>query len=264
MTLVPLTRCCRLLGVDAKTLRQWLKQSQLAVHSHPTDARIRGLKMEDVELLASLHERCITVDEPQHHTGLVTSESDPALMDKLASLEVTVATLQQHVTQLVLELRQERTHSLLALQAFASQSTQGACSPEISAPLTDQTLPEASMVQAHSLHPAELRARSRVPALIEYDADSSYVLISPQEGELHIRPDSPQWFDWLASLPSFRFRGTHGCFRAYRKGPNSCGWSARRFSHQRQYYSYLGITSRLTIDRLEEVAAILSSRIASS
>ena len=45
------------------------------------------------------------------------------------------------------------------------------------------------------LHPAELRARSRVIPLIEYGARGTYVVICPQEGELHLTPNSPEWLD---------------------------------------------------------------------
>src|SRR5258708_22851367 len=67
-------------------------------------------------------------------------------------------------------------------------------------------------------HPAELRARSRVLPLIEYGAAGTYVVICPQEGELLLTPDSPAWFDWLATLSSFRFVGKPGRFAAYLKG----------------------------------------------
>jgi hypothetical protein len=57
------------------------------------------------------------------------------------------------------------------------------------------------------LHPAEQHARSRRPPLIEYCAPGSYVIISSQQGEVHLEPDSRAWFDWLATLSSFRFIG---------------------------------------------------------
>src|SRR5216110_1180853 len=62
MTSVPFTQCCNKLGVDAKTLRQWLKTSSLALHSHPTDARIKCLTSEQVQQLATLHHRSIKED----------------------------------------------------------------------------------------------------------------------------------------------------------------------------------------------------------
>src|SRR5258708_26812468 len=82
------------------------------------------------------------------------------------------------------------------------------------------------------LHPAELRARSRVIPLIEYGAGGSYVVICPQEGQLHLTPDSPAWFDWLATLSSFRFIGNQCRFTAYRKCRLSRPSSADRTIHQ--------------------------------
>jgi len=54
------------------------------------------------------------------------------------------------------------------------------------------------------LNPAELRARARLIPLIEYGAAGTYVVICPQEGELALPPDSPEWFGWFATLSSFR------------------------------------------------------------
>jgi hypothetical protein len=35
MTLIALTTCCLLLGIDGKTLRRWLAQAHLPVEAHP-------------------------------------------------------------------------------------------------------------------------------------------------------------------------------------------------------------------------------------
>jgi hypothetical protein len=284
MTPVPLTQCCSLLGIDAKTLRQWRVESSLSLHPHPTDARIKCLTMEQVQHLATLHGRCIKLDaaplllEPETPTHLPseclvisvktvgTFVSDPDLIGKLAHLEATVATMQQQLTQLTLELLHERERRLQTLEALIQQSGQQACPQEIQAIEADAAKPDAPLTQKRRLHPAEQRARSRVLPLIEYGADGTYVIISPREGELHFPPASPAWFDWLASLSSFRFVGQHGRFTAYRAGsrrhPSRC-WIARRFFHNHNHTRYLGITDHLTLDRLEQVAADLHSHIAS-
>ena len=57
MTLIALTECCRLLGIDGKTLRRWLAQAQLPVEAHPSDARCKGLSGDHLLLLASAHHR---------------------------------------------------------------------------------------------------------------------------------------------------------------------------------------------------------------
>jgi hypothetical protein len=89
----------------------------------------------------------------------------------------------------------------------------------------------------------------------------SSVVICPQEGELHLSPDSPEWFAWLASLSSFRFVGRRGRFTACRvsdKGPTRA-FQAHRVIHQRHDKPHLGVTEHLTIDCLEQAAAALQS-----
>jgi len=111
-------------------------------------------------------------------------------------------------------------------------------------------------------HPAESRRRRLIP-LIEYGAAGCYVVICPQEGDLHLCPDSPEWFAWLASVSSFRFVGKGGRFtacRVYDKGPTR-SWQAHRFIHQHLYKPHLGVTECLTIDRLEQAAAKLQSYV---
>ena len=88
-----------------------------------------------------------------------------------------------------------------------------------------QTLACASR-RGYQLLPAEQPARSRVPALIEYSAQETYVIISSQEGKLHLMPNSAEWFEWLATLPSFRFVGQQGRFTAYRHSRSSRSWRA--------------------------------------
>ena len=109
----------------------------------------------------------------------------------------------------------------------------------------------------------EQRARSRLPALIEYGAQGAYVIISSQEGEVHLTPDSAEWFEWLASISSFRFVGQQGRFTAYRHDRLSRSWRAYRRVHQQDYEQLLGKTDQLTIQRLEQVAATLQAHLSS-
>jgi hypothetical protein len=85
------------------------------------------------------------------------------------------------------------------------------------------------------------------------------VLICPHEGELAFAPDSPDWFEWLCSLASFRFVGHAGRFTAYREGQRS--WRAYRTVHGQNHKQSLGTTDRLTVARLEEVAGMLQARL---
>ncbi len=114
------------------------------------------------------------------------------------------------------------------------------------------------------LLPVEVRARSRVTALIEFGAQGQYVAVCPRLGVLSLVPDSPQWFDWLASLSSFRFVGPAGRFsacRASEKGQYTRRWAARRWFHGYDFWLYLGVTDRLTLASLEQAAAALQARV---
>jgi hypothetical protein len=127
---------------------------------------------------------------------------------------------------------------------------------------------EEHLLELASLHgrplPAEVRARSRVTALIEYGAQGQYVAVCPKLGVLSLIPDSPQWCDWSASLTSFRFAGPAGRFSACRasdKGQYTPCWAARRFFHGHDFWHYLGVTDRLTLACLEQAAAALQARV---
>jgi hypothetical protein len=269
-----------MLEVSPKTLRQWLKHSHLSLHQSPKDARIKCLTLEQVQQLATSHDRSIEQDaisqreplilvQPEKPTYLQPARGhDPDLVKSLSSLEATVANLQQQVAQLALqlvherELRYERRLSTLEALMQPNLGLPPATKPsEISAPACPQD--EGSLGQWRP-NPAELRTRSGVIPLIEYAADGTYVIICPQEGELFFAPDSQEWFDWLASLSSFHFEGQLGRFHAYREsrrsGPRRT-WKAVRGKRNRNYKCYLGVTDRLTISCLEQAAATLQSHV---
>jgi hypothetical protein len=273
-----------MLTVSPKTLRQWIKHSNLSLQSHATDARIKCLTIEQVQQLATLHGRSIEQNavsppaipliqpEMSAHLQLEsqlpsTHRVDSDIVSSLSSLEATVANLQQQVAQLALELVHERElryeRRLSTLEALINPSVEPAVGSQ---EMEMQTLPNEQPPVGRCLHPAELRARSRAISLIEYGAHDTYVIISPQEGELFFTPDSPEWFDWLACLSSFRFVGQLGRFTAYRDSRRSGAtrrWSAVRCIHGRNFKCYLGTTDHLTISVLEQAAVTLQSHIAS-
>ena len=288
MTLVPFTDCCAMLGIDAKTLRNWLRQANLEWAAHPKDARLKCLTSEQVQQLAIVHARPFALPEalapsPRVLSSPLSAEDAPTnaslalvqrphcpsetdLLEKLAHLETHVTTLQQQLAQLALELLQERTERyeqrLQTLEALIQPTERPEALPQALQTIGSQTQQEKVTGKERRLHPAELRARSRVLPLIEYGAAGTYVVICPQDGELLLTPDSPAWFDWLATLSSFRFVGKQGRFTAYRKGRMSRRWSAYRTIHQHDYQHYLGTTDHLTIDCLEQMAAKLQSYMA--
>jgi len=287
-----------MLAVDAKTLRQWLKHSHLSLHQSPTDARVKCLTIEQVQHLAILHGRSLKLDSeppsppvtlvpPEKPTSLPSESRIPPapsvstlpsplgevsdLVKSLSSLEAAVASLQQQVAQLALSLVHERElryeHRLSTLEALIQPPTEPSGHPQEALVSTVASMPDAEPTVERRLHPGELRARSRAISLIEYGAHGTYVIISPQEGELFFTPDSQEWFDWLACLSSFRFLGQLGRFTAYRdsrrrRPPSRC-WSAVRWMHGRHHKCYLGTTDHLTISVLEQAAVTLQSHIPS-
>ena len=293
MTAVPFTVVCSMLGIDAKTLRQWLKQSHLALQSHPTDARIKCLTMEQVQQLATLHHRRLkedgtaTPEQISASLGAVSANSTaehlmipepacqlpstslcgPDLLQSLLSLQATVATLQQQVAGLALELLQERTgryeQRLCHLEVL--KKTAGELSPAVQsapfAPGTDMAHPTPRPQRRSPLAGSVRGSRGKLP-LIAYTAAGSYVVICPTNGELAVLPDTAEWFEWLATLSSFRFLGKLGRLSASRSSgrPN---WTAYRRIHHQRYCYGLGNTKRLTLAHLEQMAATLQSHIPS-
>ena len=209
MTTIPLTDCCTMLGIDPKTLRHWLHQAQMPLHVHPTDARIKCLTREQVQQLAVVHARPLTLPEALAPSPLVLSsplsaedaptdtdlalvqrphcQSETDLLKKLAHLETHMTTMQQQLAQLALELLQERTERyeqrLHTLEALIQSTERQTALPPALQTMERQCQQGETDCKERGLHPAELRARSRVIPLIEYGAGGSYVVICPQEGD---------------------------------------------------------------------------------
>jgi len=292
MTLIPQLDCCTMLGISPKTLRNWLRHANTQFSIHPTDARLKCLTLEQVQQLATLHARPLQMSPtaspafPDEVTPRDSSQGHPAaaqaneaspvsttrslseeaeLRKAVCGLEAKVLTLQEQLTQLTFELLRERTERseqrLSALEALLSPLTGRSSSAQELVPVVAQRA-HSPLAPQRPLQPAELRARSRVLARVEYGAQGLYVLICPQDGALSFTPDSLEWFDWLASLTSFRFIGPQGRFTAYREGQTR-SWKAYRTFHGRSHKRSLGTTDRLTIARLEQVAASLQSEMIS-
>jgi hypothetical protein len=266
MSVLSFIDCCHLLAIDPKTLRQWLVQAQMSLHAHPTDARIKCLTGEQVNVLANLHDRMLPLPLEAQDASLTPSEvlhqmlPDADLRTKLMQMEAQIATLQAQLTDLAFQLLQEREqhteHRLMTLEALLTSTGEHAGETRACSVLSVPCQPAMAPLVCH---PTE--QRNRLIPLIEYGARGSYVLICPEAGELHIAPDSPEWFAWVASLSSFRFVGQAGHFsarRGYNRRPNR-SWHAQRTIHQRYHSKYIGVSENVTIDRLEHIAADLQS-----
>lgn len=254
--------CCRLLAIDPKTLRQWLVQAQISLHVHPTDARIKCLTGEQVNVLANLHDRVLPhpVDVSDAGRRLCEAQSQMSAMTgaetdlrvRLGHLETQVATLQAQLTELTLQVLKERHHHADA--QLPRPPAHALAMDEQSLALSALSEPGPLALPAMVCHPTE--KRNRLIPLIEYGARGRYVLICPTAGELHIVPDSAEWFSWLTSLSSFRFVGQAGFFsarRGYHHRPNR-SWYAQRAIHQKNYSKYIGVSENITTERLEYIA----------
>jgi hypothetical protein len=294
MALLPLAICAQMLGIHPKTLHLWLKEANVPLAPHPTDARIKCVAEAYLLEVARLHSRPLPdlssvpalerdaasglaeeqvkplpahEAEPAHRAALLSAPSASLadLLQQLSHLHTQVATLQHQLTGLALEFLQERTgryeQRLRTLEGRLSQPLESLQAPQE----TDVAGPGAPPPRpAPRLLPAEVRARSRVTALIDYGAQGQYVAVCPRQGVLSLTPDSPQWFDWLATLSAFRFVGPTGRFsacRASEKGQYTRCWAARRWFHGHDFWHYLGVTDRLTLVSLEQAATALQARV---
>jgi hypothetical protein len=272
MNPIALSQCCTLLGIDPKTLRLWLKQANMALVPHPSDARLKCLTSSQLEQVAQMHGRplssslLLSCDQlaapPSQATGL---SSQTELLEKLSRLETTVTTLQQHLTDLTLHLLQERTQRyeqrLQALEAYMNQAITTSGVQLRPAPLPEQGGSTRADLQPSSSKRLKTRAPSGLIPLIEYGENGAYVIICPTRGELALTPDSIPWFEWLATLSSFRFIGQQGRLSASRPAGRSC-WLAYRRIHSRYYTHTLGPSQTLTLARLEQIAAKLQAYVA--
>jgi hypothetical protein len=186
---------------------------------------------------------------------LAPTLADADLRVRLAQVEAQVTTLQAQFTDLALQLLQERHYH--ADTRVRCRPAQALSMDEHALSASDEPCRPAMPVMV--CHPTE--QRNRLIPLIEYGARGQYVLICPEAGELHMTPDSAEWFAWLTSLSSFRFVGQAGHFsarRGYNQRPNR-GWYAQRKIHQKNYSKYIGVSEHATIDRLEHIAAHFQS-----
>jgi predicted ATPase len=76
--------------------------------------------------------------------------------------------------------------------------------------------------------------------------------------------DSPDWYAWLQTASSFTFRGEEGFFTAHKEQAGHrrgrAYWRAYRTRQGKLHRTYLGQSEELTLEQLQSVAAVLTSK----
>jgi TolA-binding protein len=338
MTIMSLADSCRLLAIDAKTLRRWLRLAHISVQAHPLDARLKCVTSEQVQQLAVTHRRTLPESSEQPFPAAPSTPSIPSdvsaasvwscmvsevcgpiteLTQQLGSLQAQVAMLQHQLALLTQQFQKEQQWRTSVIKTFENTSLESSldkpvessldkpaesspdkpaessldkpAEPSLDKPaessLDKPAEPSLDKSAESSLEkPAEpsldksaesslekeatpasidRRKHPRVLPLGEYGAQGNSVVISPEEGLLSFEPDSPEWFAWLSTLPSFRFVGQYGrftAFRGYECSPRTSWWAhrqIRKHSHKRR----LGLTDSVTIASLELAASSLQALV---
>ena len=212
----PVATGARLLGIHPKTLRHWLKAAEFPLAAHPPDARLKCVAEEPLLVLARQHGRPLP------------DLSSARALDGYAASSLVEHQLEQRLHPL--EGSVPQSHE--SLLAFSQTSRADLLAP--------------SPPPAHRPLPAEVRARSRVTALIEYGAQGQSVAVCPKLGVLALIPDSS---------------GRFSACRASHRGQYTRCWAARRCVHGHDFWHSLGVTDRLTLALLEQAAAALQARV---
>jgi DNA-binding transcriptional MerR regulator len=259
MTFVSLAQAARRLGIDVKTLRRWLAEAQLPLHSHLRDGRKKGVSSQHLELLARLHHRSLTPlpPEPLAPEALELPPLPAALLalpERLDALQAQLATVQQQVADLT-SLLKPQLHQLTSPLAPAPQPGVAKRSPKpaSSAPRSRRA---ASATAKTPPKPAHVIPR------VEYGHQGRYVVICPKHGLLPLEPDTPEWFAWVAKQSSFRFVGRSGHLTAHHEWRVKRGaWRAHRKIRNHGYTLRLAPTQDLTIAVLEQAAEALQAHL---
>jgi hypothetical protein len=244
------------LGIDAKTLRRWLAQEQIPLHSSSGDGRKKGVSSEHLHLLARLHQRSLAPlpsapPEPVGGEGAVLPTALLALPERLDALQIQIAALQQQVTNLARLLEQHPPEPALPM-APAKPSRRS----------KRPYKPAAPHARAASAAAKPLPKPVHVIPRVEYGEQGRYVVICPKHGVLPFEPESPEWFAWVAQQSSFRFVGKFGHFTAHHwwRVPRGA-WRAHRHVRNHNYVLRLAPNQELTIAVLEQAAQALQAHL---
>ena len=102
------------------------------------------------------------------------------------------------------------------------------------------------------------------PALRSGVVSGETLVYQLEAQEIAVPLGSPAWYTWLEQAHSFSFRNDEGTFTAHKaRASNRRGgwyWYAYRHRHGHVFRSYLGSSSRLTLERLRDAARQLALR----
>jgi hypothetical protein len=259
MTFVSLAQATHQLGIDVKTLHRWLCDAQLALQCHPDDGRKKGVNSEHLHLLARLHQRSLV---PQSEESAASEALAPpelsavllAMPEQLAALQAQISALQHQVADLTRLMLQPKPDLALPLTPTKPSS-----------PVKQRAKPTRSASSSRSVASASTKTPPKpihVIARVEYDKQGRYVVICPKGGLLPLRPDTPEWFAWLAKQEAFRFVGKSGHFTAHHEWRVPKGaWRAHRHVRNHSYTLRLAPTHELTIAVLEQAAQALQAHL---
>ena len=210
-----------------------------------------------------------------------------ALTQQLGSLQAQVATLHHQLALLTEQWQKEQQWRTSVTKTFLDKSQESSLdksqessldksqessldkSQESSLDKSQESSLDKSQESSLDKEPAlpspsiDRRKHPHVLPLVEYGAQGKYVMISPEQGLLSFEPDSPQWFAWLSTLPSFRFVGQQGRFTAFRgyQCSESTPWWAHRQIRNHSHKRRLGTTAAVTIESLELAASSLQALV---
>jgi phage shock protein A len=108
-------RCAKLLDVDPKVFRRWVRED-LGLEDHDqvsrADSRVRYLMREQLERLADLHERTLPADDRQEGKEPFSAGSGrfKLLEDRLDGIEEAQRASERTVSEFLLELHQAQEH----------------------------------------------------------------------------------------------------------------------------------------------------------
>ena len=249
MPFVSCTDACRRLDIDAKTLHRWLREAELSLHCHPHDGRKKGVSEEHLQVLARVHHRHLAGSEEAEAAQLLcpipTLPAELlALPEQLAAMQAALLTLQQHVAALTRLLTESKPQ------------------PDRELPSPKPKAHPARPVAAGAIKPKAPAKPVHVIPRVEYSQDGQYVVICPKQGLLPIRPDTPEWFAWVAEQSSFRFVGQRGHFTAHHwwRVPRGA-WRAHRHLRNHNYVLRLAPNHELTLAVLEQAAQALQAHL---